>query len=177
MAEQPEPELIGASEQPARLDPGARVPVRMERADRWRLAARAAEGIAEEADRATATTDLALEGHVFLQLEDVQGGQVPVGVYGVYVNVPEGDDPADHPELKAGLFSTFGLEMASLEGRGMTQAFDITDLARRLAADGRWEPEALTVVLTEDVPASGAEERVANDVHVGRIGIYVVPPA
>ena len=45
---------------------------------------------------------------VFLRVEGVTGTSA-APLYGVYLNVPEGADPREHPELRAGSFSTFGL--------------------------------------------------------------------
>ena len=172
-----EPELLGATDGPMPLDPGATLAVRVEPAQEWRMTGRMAEAglLAEAADTEAAATEMALEGDVYLQLENVRGVEPAVGVYGVYVNVPEGGDPADHPELRAGLFSTFGLEAATAAGHGMTQAFDITDVARHLYNEGRWDAANVNVSLTSH---AAIEERdpAAHDVTVERVSVYVVPP-
>jgi tyrosinase len=49
---------------------------------------------------------------VFLRVEGVTG-TAAAPLYEIYLNVPPGDEPAEHPELRAGAFSTFGLIEAS----------------------------------------------------------------
>ena len=44
----------------------------------------------------------------YLRVEGVTGTSA-APLYGVYLNVPEGADPHEYPELRAGSFSTFGL--------------------------------------------------------------------
>ena len=76
----------------------------------------------------------------YLRVEGVTGTSA-APLYGVYLNVPEGEDPHDHPELRAGSFSTFGLVETSQtneqhSGEGLTASFDITDVRDRLARAG-----------------------------------------
>ena len=168
-----EPELIGGSDQPVALDPGSTHAVGLENPSNWKLAAEARELVPSDAavDQ-QALVELALGRQVILELERVTGTRVAVGVYGVYLNVPEGDDPADHPELKAGLFSTFGLEAATLGGgNGITQAFDITPVARRLYEQGNWDADHLHVSFEAEVP-TGADV-ASPDVKAGSIRVYV----
>ena len=81
---------------------------------------------------------------VYLRVEGVTGTSA-APLYGVYLNVPEGEDPHDHPELRAGSFSTFGLVETSQtneqhDAEGLTASFDITalrDAARRAGPVGR----------------------------------------
>ena len=169
-----EPELIGASDDAVSLDPGATHAVNLQPPDQWRLSERGLEtgAIEDRRDLETAGTELALGRRVLLQLEKVTGTQVPYGVYGVYVNVPEGDNAEDHPELKAGLFSPFGLELATAEGHGMTQAFDITEIARHLYEEGRWDAARVDVTFDAEVPV-GEGEPAAGDVKAGSIRVYV----
>jgi tyrosinase len=168
-----EPELIGATSESVALDPGSTHAVGLERPNNWKLAAETRALLpAEAAVDEQALVELALGRQVILELERVTGTQVAVGVYGVYVNVPEGEDPAGHPGLRAGLFSTFGLEVATRKsGNGMTQAFDITPIARRLYDEGRWNPEHLRVTFEAEVPTGTAE--VSQDVNAGSIRVYI----
>jgi hypothetical protein len=94
------------------------MPSPLQAPDRWRLSERALEAgaIDDRRDVASAAVELALGRRVLLQLERVTGTRIPYGVYGVYVNVPEGEYQPDHPELKAGLFAPFGLALATAEG-------------------------------------------------------------
>jgi tyrosinase len=175
-----EPELIGASEEGVPLEPGATHAVSLQSPDQWRLAERALKegAIDDRRDVTAAATELALGRRVLLQLEGVTATQVPHGTYGVYVNVPEGEDPADYPFLKAGLFAPFGLELATRDGHGITQSYDITEIARRLYTEGRWDPERVDVTFEAGAPVGGADherrgEPTAGDVKVGSIRVYV----
>lgn len=177
-----EPELIGATDDAVPLAPGATHAVGLQPPDEWQLSKRAqAAGVLDERrEVTTAVTELALDRRVLLQLERVTGTEVPYGLYGVYVNVPEGEDPSDYPNLKAGLFAPFGLELATAQGDGMTQSYDITEIARRLYDDGRWDPARVDVTFDAEVLKPGAEEETRRsgepargDVRVGSIRIYV----
>lgn len=182
VGEPAEPELIGESDTEVPLAPGATHPVSLQAPDQWRLVetARAAGALDERRDVETAATELALDRRVLLQLERVTGSDAPYGVYGVYVNVPEGEDPADYPYLKAGLFSPFGLARATAQGEGLTQAYDITEIARRLYEEERWDPQRVDVTFDADVPTAAAEEEArrsgepaTGDLKVGSIRVYV----
>jgi len=92
----------------------------------------------------------------YLRVEGITGTDA-APLYGVYVNVPEGDDPADHPELRAGSVSTFGLAESSRtdddhDGEGLTATFEITALRARLLAEGRWDEERLEVSFSSHAP-------------------------
>jgi hypothetical protein len=54
----------------------------------------------------------------------------------------------------------------------MTQAFDITDIARHLYEEGRWNTERVDVTFDAEVPAEEAMH-AASDVKVGSIRLYV----
>ena len=121
---------------------------------------------------------------VFLRVEGVTGTSA-APLYGVYLNVPEGEDPHDHPELRAGSFSTFGLVETSQtndqhSGEGLTASFDITDVRDRLAQQGRWDDDRVQVSFSTEVPgtprgdASGDETDAPRpDVRARRIAIMV----
>ncbi len=120
----------------------------------------------------------------YLRVEGVTGTSA-APLYGVYLNVPEGEDPHDHPELRAGSFSTFGLVETSQtndqhSGEGLTASFDITDVRDRLAQQGRWDDDRVQVSFSTEVPgtprgdASGAESDAPRpDVRARRIAIMV----
>jgi tyrosinase len=107
--------------------------------------------------RSAAPADEAAPGErAYLRVEGITGTN-GAPLYGVYVNVPEGADPADHPELRAGSVSTFGLEESSQsddehDGGGLTATFDITALRDRLVAEGRWDEGRLEVSFTTHSP-------------------------
>ncbi|MEO7352354.1 MAG: tyrosinase family protein, partial [Marmoricola sp.] len=107
-----------------------------------------ARGAAQEADT--------VGERAFLRVEGITGTN-GAPLYGVYLNVPEGADPADYPQLRAGSVSTFGLEESSQsdaehDGGGLTATFDITALRDSLAAEGRWDEERLEVCFTAHWP-------------------------
>ncbi len=75
------------------------------------------------------------------------------------MNVPEGADPHDYPELRAGSFSTFGLSETSRtddehSGEGLTAVFDITDVRDRLEEEGRWDDARIDVTFSTEVPGA-----------------------
>ena len=77
---------------------------------------------------------------MFLRVEGVTGTSA-APLYGVYLNVPEGADPREYPQLRAGSFSTFGLVETSQsndqhDAEGLTAVFDITAVRDRLDVGG-----------------------------------------
>lgn len=123
----------------------------------------------------------------YLRVEGVTGTNA-APLYGVYLNVPEGQDPREHPELRAGSFSTFGLAETSRsdeqhDGEGLTAVFDITALRDRLAAEGRWDEARVDVRFSTEVPAARAPadetqapstaERRRPDVRARRVAVIV----
>ncbi|MDQ3953758.1 MAG: tyrosinase family protein [Actinomycetota bacterium] len=154
--EPPEPELVGATTG-VRMDPGSSVQIDLE--------VPTGPGLLGDEEGGEARD-------VFLQLEGIKGVDVTVGIYGVYVDVPEGEAATDHPELKAGLLATFGLELATESGHSVTQAFKITDIARRLEAEGRWDPASLRVSFEEEDPVEEGADASHQEVTVERISVF-----
>lgn len=118
---------------------------------------------------------------LYLALEGITG-TAPSPQLSVYVNVPEGDNPDDHPELRAGAPRLFGLNVASDPdgqhgGNGMAIKMDITDLAARLKAKGDFDLDHLRVTLVPGVGIS-ADEPVSVDrvVVLKRSGIVTPAP-
>jgi tyrosinase len=73
---------------------------------------------------------------VFLNLENITGDN-DAAVFDVYVGLPEGADPAAHPENRAGVVSLFGVRASTNMakphgGAGMTKVLEITDTIDRL---------------------------------------------
>jgi tyrosinase len=113
---------------------------------------------------------------VYLNLENITGSGKPVK-YSVYLNVPDGDEPSDHPELLAGILPMFGLEETSRRdtehaGSGLHYTLDITPVVRRLQQRDAWNPETVRVAF---VPRRrGPElEAPAQPIQVGRVSVYV----
>ncbi len=123
---------------------------------------------------------------VFLRVEGVTGTSA-APLYGVYLNVPEGADPREHPELRAGSFSTFGLVETSQtneqhDAEGLTAVFDITAVRDRLASEDRWDDDRVNVSFSTEVPGvprDGATrrergiDRPGPDLRARRIAIMV----
>ena len=108
---------------------------------------------------------------VFLNIENITG-HGPPGSYKVYVNVPQGDDPADHPDNFVGTLPLFGLAESSGEddahgGSGLTHVLEITDLVGKLQAKGVWNESDVDVKF---VPLRPAPE--GADVKIGRVSVY-----
>jgi tyrosinase len=166
------PEMLGATSDVSLTDPDpVRVPLGQSRRSR--------DLAPGEDDRPT--------GRVYLRVEGVTGTR-SAPLYGVYVNVPEGADPREHPRLRAGSFSTFGLAETSQsndqhDAEGLTAVFDITTVRDRLVAEDRWDAERVDVSFSTEVPGAvrrgGAAtrerdvERARPDVRARRIAIMV----
>jgi tyrosinase len=124
-------------------------------------------------------------GRMYLRIEGLKGATA-APVYDVYVNVPADESPADHPELRAGSVSTFGMLEASQVsdlhgGGGKTVTLDITSVRDALVEQGRWQPDRLQVSFRPVAPAApqdasaAAELQAAQasppDVHASRIAL------
>jgi tyrosinase len=108
---------------------------------------------------------------IFLNLENVRGVN-DATVLNVYINVPAGDDPAKHPELKAGSIGLFGLRKASAmdgphAGDGLTLVVEITHIIDTLHLRGALNVNELHVSL---VPLKPVPDKAP--VSVGHISIY-----
>jgi tyrosinase len=111
----------------------------------------------------------------YLRVEDIVGESPAVPGYDVYVNVPEGERAADHPELRAGGIASFGIPEATRTdaehgGSGLTDVFDITELVATLFGGESWDPSALKVTVVPVGVSGEAEE--GGDVRAGRISVY-----
>ena len=158
------PEMVGATHDPVALGTGPSVTqVSMVPPSGPMLETLEAAGAAPE---------------VYLNVENITGTSKPVS-YGVYLNVPEGEQPERHTELFAGVLPMFGLAEASQRdadhaGSGLHYTLDITELVRRLEAQGGWNPENVRVTF---VPRrAGAQpglEAPAQPIQVGRVSVYV----
>lgn len=108
---------------------------------------------------------------VFLNLEDVRGLS-DATAFKVYVGVPDGADPAKHPELLAGSVALFGVRKASRAGgphggRGLTFVLEITDIVDRLHLQNALDVDALGVRIVPIRPVPKQAQ-----VTIGRISIY-----
>lgn len=108
---------------------------------------------------------------IFLNLENVRGVN-DATAFNVYVNLPEGADPAQHPEHLAGSIALFGVRKASLvddkhAGDGLTYVLEITHIIDTLHLSGALNAGQLHVRL---VPVKPVPE--AAQVSIGRISVF-----
>jgi len=108
---------------------------------------------------------------VFLNLENVRGTQ-DASVLSVYVNLPEGAMPGDHPELLAGTVGLFGLHSASFKegkhgGRGLNFVLEITKIVDALHLNNALGLDSLRVSI---VPVKPVPENA--QITVGRVSVY-----
>lgn len=131
------PKLIGANDRQLELgDAPAATVVRIAAAEHGGVATAMGPGEAAVA-----------AGRLYLRLENIRGADVAGGI-AAYLNPPSATELPD--ANKAGGAALFGLGAASdvdggHGGNGISLTFDITDLARRLAAEGNFDPEHLDV--------------------------------
>ena len=115
---------------------------------------------------------------VHLNLENVTADERPIQGYTVYVNLPEGANPDNYPQLKAGRLPRFGIVEASRQtkehaGDGMNYSFDITQVVNALRKSNQWDPAKLRVTFVPLVPDSRrAAPQNTKPVKVGRISLY-----
>ena len=120
---------------------------------------------------ATAAANSALPDRVFLNLEHVRT-QNDAASFSVYINVPDGENPAAHPECKAGSIGLFGATKASdpngeHAGNGLTYVLEITRMIDALYLAGKLNGEPLNVRL---VSARGIQDD--DHVTIGRISVF-----
>lgn len=161
MAEGPPPELVGATDTPVPLTDGPSVAEVSVSAPTGPL-----RSLLQGEDRPP---------KVYVRVENVTGTELAAGSYLVHVNLPEGADPDEYEDRRAGQVSMFGVMESSASddvhsGSGLTFAFDITDVARHLEAAGEWDPERLRVTFTPVPDTAG--QVYAGDVRVGRVSVY-----
>ena len=171
--EPPEPELVGASDEPVQLV-GSQASVSFD------IDSKAKE-------LALAASDAAQPAHVYLSVEDIEAKKNPGTVYGVYLNLPDGAAPETVESHHAGNVSFFGVERAR-NPRGDEHAHslrfvhEITELTQRLAAQGEWDGQHVSVtfrpfgLIPPDRPELAyALPETASDseppVTIGRVGI------
>jgi tyrosinase len=171
--EPPEPELVGASDEPVQLV-GSQARVSFE------IDSKAKE-------LALAAADTAEPSHTYLSVEDIEAEKNPGTVYGLYLNLPDGASPETAESHHAGNVSFFGVERA-LRPRGdehphsLRFVHEITELTHRLAAQGEWDGQHVTVtfrpygLIPPDRPELGhALPEAASDseppVTIGRVSI------
>ena len=108
---------------------------------------------------------------VFLSIENIKG-RVRAPSFGVYLNVPSGEKPEDHPELFAGYLAMFGLVESSIPrgnhgGEGKTMSLDITGLYGRLVLAKNWDTQSLRLTFVPD-----DWDAPVPQVQIGHLALY-----
>ena len=136
MARPPQAELLGANAQAVRLEgKSVNTQVALDPQATRKLSASFAPrgmgmaGAATEPDR------------VFLNLENIRGGNDGV-IFDIYVGLPPGAKPEDHPENRAGAVALFGVAKASRDdgghgGNGLVKVVEITKVIDALHSSRR----------------------------------------
>jgi len=114
----------------------------------------------------------AAPGRVFLNLENVRAKR-DGAVFAVYVNLPQGSDPAQHPELRAGSIALFGARAASETdgehaGEGLSFSLDISSILDTLHKANGIDAGTLDVQL---VPRNPVPEEA--QITIGRVSVYL----
>lgn len=158
-------ELVGATEQPVTLT-GVTAATRVPVSEPTGPAARTEESLAPPPS-------------VYLNVENIEGDANPGLLYGVYVNLPEGEPPDPDGPHFAGTMSFFGIESSTEDDEdaeeaphGLRHAFDITSLVAGLSKQGRWDAEHLHVTFSP----IGVEDEAALDVppvKIGRVSVFM----
>ena len=107
---------------------------------------------------------------IFLNLENVRGLN-DATIFSVYINVPDGADPARYPDHLAGSVSLFGVSKATSAdtehaGDGLTLVLEITHVIDTLHLAGALDASQLHVRL---VPLNPVPE--AAQISIGRISV------
>jgi tyrosinase len=108
---------------------------------------------------------------VYLNLENVRGTHDATAL-SVFINLPEGSNPADHPDLLAGTVGLFGLRRATVAsgqhvGGGLNFLLDISPIVDQLHLGGALNTDALRVTIVPNRPMPDD-----SNVVVGRVSIY-----
>lgn len=108
---------------------------------------------------------------VMLRVENMTGDKL-APTFSVYLNVPQGGDPLQYPELSPGSLPLFGLTAASHPdsehgGSGMSFQLNASEVVAHLIATKNWNPGHLRVLF---VP--GYWDAPVPKVRVGRVSLY-----
>ena len=162
-------ELVGANREPLRIAGSeVRTSVQLDTGVRRKVSASLAE--AAQPASARSLSNVAPD-RVFLNLENVRG-LADSTVFQVYVGLPDGANPADHPERLASSVALFGVRKASLAdgehaGQGLTIALEITNIIDTLHLTNALDVDALDVRI---VPVRPVPEEA--QVSIGRVSIF-----
>jgi tyrosinase len=160
-------ELVGATERPVTLT-GTTVGTGIEVSEPTGPASRTEES-------------LGAPPRMYLNVENIEGEANPGLLYGVYVNLPEGEFPDPDGPYFAGAMSFFGIESTTEDDEdqeearhGLRHVFDITTLVAKLTELGRRDPGHLDVTFS----AIGVEDEIASaldipPVRIGRVSLFM----
>ena len=155
-------ELLGANNESIRLSGAeARTSIALDPAARNRLSTNLSE----------AATTSAAPDRIFLNLENVRGIS-DATAFNVYINVPEGENPANYPDNLAGSVALFGVRKASVAddkhaGDGLTYVLEISDIIDRLHLSRAIDAGQLHVLLVPRNPVSTEAQ-----ISIGRISVF-----
>jgi tyrosinase len=156
-------ELLGANTQSIRLSGAqARTSVTLDTAVQRKVSASL---------RAAAEETPSVPDRVFLNLENVRGVSDATAL-NVYLNVPEGANPANYPRNLAGSVALFGVRKASKvddthAGNGLTFVLEISDVVDRLHLTGALDAGQLHVSLVPRHPVPDEAQ-----ISIGRISVF-----
>jgi len=154
-------ELVGASQAPLAIRAsGARTTVKLHPEVRRSLTASLAQA-----------SETAPPDRVILNLENVRGAR-DAHVLSVFIDLPPGSKPSDHPELLAGSVALFGLREASSDssthgGQGLNFALDISKVVDSLHLNKALDANDIDVTIVPSRPVPDEAQ-----ITVGRISIY-----
>lgn len=108
---------------------------------------------------------------IYLNLENVRGTR-DAAALSVFINLPEGANPADHRDLLAGTVALFGLRRATVVtgqhvGGGLNFLLNISPIVDRLHLGNALNTDTLRVTIVPNNPLP----ETAN-ITVGRVSIY-----
>jgi tyrosinase len=164
MRKRPIPEMVGATHRPLTLAGEAattKVPV------------------SQPTGPASSEEAIPAPRRIHLNIENITSAGQP-GSYTVYINLPAGAKPEDHPELYAGLLPMFGVEESTDASRphpasGLTYRLDITNVVGVLESKNDWNPDEMRVTFVPEHPKSDLEGITViapAPVQVGRVSLY-----
>lgn len=109
--------------------------------------------------------------HIYLGLENIRGTR-DATVLSAYIDLPEGVNPNDYPNLLAGSVGLFGLRRASSRtgehgGAGLTFTFDITKIVDQMFVSHGLDANSIQVAI---IPHRPLPEQ--TDITIGRVSVY-----
>jgi tyrosinase len=116
----------------------------------------------------------------YLNIENVRGDANPGLLYGVYLNLPEGEAAEPDSDSFVGTISLFGIEGSQLDDEdeeaphGLHYVFNVSEQVERLRGEDRWDPESLDVTFSPvGVDAKTEAELSVPSVVIGQVSLFV----